>query len=157
MDRKFVESIKTPQECTAAEIGDFAALVVAGGEVAASGLQERIRDAHSLVFMREGKCLVGVAALKQPPEGRRIRVFAKAHATADARDYLFELGWVFVMPSARENKLSLRLTNICIASAQGKPIYSTSRTDMEYMSATLLRTSFVKRKRSMNPVFPPER
>ena len=31
-----------------------------------------------------------------------------------------ELGWVFVLPSARQNGLSLRLTNTCIARAQGK-------------------------------------
>jgi hypothetical protein len=57
---------KSPNSCTGAEIADFVAFVLAGGEVTHHGLEDRVRSAVQLDFLREVECLVGVAALKRP-------------------------------------------------------------------------------------------
>lgn len=57
---------RSPRNCSEEELGDFRALVLAGGEVIPGGLEARIRAAHALVFLTVGCCLCGVAAIKQP-------------------------------------------------------------------------------------------
>ena len=59
-------TVKSPQDCSPGELGDFAALVVAGGEIIREGLEGRVLAAHALFLLREDSCLLGIAALKNP-------------------------------------------------------------------------------------------
>ena len=137
-------TVKSPQDCSPGELGDFAALVLAGGEVIREGLEGRVLAAHALFFLRENSCLLGIAALKNPTARYRASTFKKACATALPSQYPLELGWVFVMPSARGRKLSHRLAQAAVAHAAQTQIFATSRIDNPAMHAPLIAASFTK-------------
>jgi hypothetical protein len=133
---------REPQECKGKELADFLALVIAGGEVAPKGLETRVRQARRLIFLYAGECLSGIAALKQPNEGYRSSVNRGAHIELKKEDYPFELGWVFVMPSARGRKYSIHLTRAAVDASAGKGIFATSRVENHAMHAALKGCGF---------------
>ena len=128
---------RSPSECSENEIKDFMALVLAGGEVAAKGFQNRVSSAVSLVFLTIGCCLCGVAALKRPEASYRKRVSCSSDRLLTEQAFPYELGWVFVMPSARGHKFSVDLTREALAGAGTHGVFATSRTDNVVMHATL--------------------
>ncbi|MGH9774231.1 MAG: GNAT family N-acetyltransferase [Candidatus Acidiferrales bacterium] len=134
---------RNPKDCEAKEIGDFMALVLAGGEVTAAGLEDRIRSAARLFFLDVGCCLCGIAALKCPEEGYRKGISNKSGVPLSEAEYPFELGWVFVMPSARGRKFSQDLTRTAIAVAGDKGVFATSRTDNIGMHSSLAKCGFL--------------
>lgn len=144
MDSTIVLAVKAPSDCSAAELREFAAFVVAGGEVVAEGLIGRIESAHALIFLQEASCLVGIAALKNPNLIYRASVFDKAGVIQNHNQYPLELGWIFILPSARGKGYSKLLLQAAVAHAGGVNIFATSRTDNPHMHASLLRASFVK-------------
>jgi predicted GNAT family N-acyltransferase len=108
---------------------DFAALVLAGGEVTAVELEVRIKKAEKLIFLEQDGCLKGVAALKNPEKNYKERVFRKAQANFEAKQFLFELGYVFVLPSSRGAGFSHKLVEVALSVAGGQAIFATSRAD----------------------------
>jgi predicted GNAT family N-acyltransferase len=62
-------------------------------------------------------------------ETYRQSVFQKANALTSESEYPFELGWVFVSPSARGRKFSNKLVHTAISVADGKGVFATSRLD----------------------------
>ena len=133
---------RRPSDCNGAEIADFMSLVLAGGEVTAKDLEKRVRAAVSLVFLNVGCCLCGVAALKSPEESYRKRIASSSGASLPREQFLYELGWVFVMPSSRGRHYSFDQAREAIASAGGAGVFSTSRTDNRQMHATLSKLQF---------------
>jgi len=133
---------REPQQCDEKELADFMALVMAGGEVAPKGLEARVRQARRLIFLYAGQCLSGVAALKQPNEAYRSSVNRGAHFELKKEDYPFELGWIFVMPSARGRKYSIHLTRAAVEAGAGKGIFATSRAENHAMHAALQGCGF---------------
>jgi len=131
-----------PNECSDKEIEDFAALVAAGGEVELEGLEARVRSAICLVFLSLGPCLVGVAGLKKPSERHRKEVSDASGVSLPAAQVPYELGWVFVMPSARGKRFSVELTRAAVDAAAGAGLFATSRTDNANMHATLMKFGF---------------
>lgn len=111
---------KTPNDCSVAELQDFAALVRAGGEVTAVDLEVRIKKAEKLVFLEQDGCLMGIAALKNPEKNYKEGVFRKAQASFEAKQFLFELGWVFVLPSSRGAGFSHKLMDAALSVASGQ-------------------------------------
>lgn len=136
-------TVKAPKTCAASELDDFVALVLAGGEVSPIGLSRRVRDAHSLAFLRSDGCLIGVAGLKFPSENHRSEVSSGAGVTLTTTTFPLELGWVFVLPNARGGK-SYALCAPLIAAAQGKGIFATSRAGNKRMHATLAKLGFAR-------------
>ncbi len=134
---------RKPSDCHDTEIGDFMALVLAGGEVKPQGLEGRIRSAVSLVFLTVGCCLCGVAGLKLPEASYRKRVSSNSTIALPEHQFPYELGWVFIMPSARGRRFSVDLTRTALASAGTDGVFSTSRTDNPDMHATLAKFQFV--------------
>ena len=57
-----VITVKKPSECSATELLDFAAFVLASGEVTSVGLDARIRRAEALVFLVQNGCLKGITS-----------------------------------------------------------------------------------------------
>ena len=133
---------KTPSECLASELQDFAALVLAGGEVTADGLEARIKNAEALLFLQHDGCLKGIAAVKNPENSYKEGVFKKADAIEKAGQFPFELGWVFVLPSSRGAGFSHKLVEAALAVTQGRAIFSTSRTDNTPMHKVLEKHGF---------------
>src|SRR5687768_5046062 len=108
------------------EIDDFVAFVLAGGEVTSDGLKDRVMGAPSIAYLRTKGCLLGVAGLKSPESGYRKSVAAKSHTRLTEEEFPYELGWVFILPSARGRKLSLPLCQPLIAAAKSAGVFATS-------------------------------
>lgn len=136
--------VRNPDDCGSIEIHDFMALVLAGGEVSKEGLEHRVRSAASLVFLGLGCCLSGVAALKTPEPHYRTDVSRKSGIELREPDFPYELGWVFVMPHARERGFSTDLTQMALSTAQGAGVFATSRADNPAMHATLAKFQFTE-------------
>ena len=134
---------KEPNECSASELQDFAALVLSGGEVIEVGLEARIRKAKSLLFLVQDGCLKGIAAVKNPEQGYKDSVFKKAHATVEASLFPFELGWVFVLPSSRGAGFSHKLVEAAFSVTNGQAIFATSRADNAPMHKVLKKHGFM--------------
>lgn len=133
---------KSPNSCTDAEIADFMAFVLAGGEVTQQGLERRVRSAVQLGFLREGQCLVGVAALKRPSIGYRKGVASSSGVDLASSKYPYELGWVFILPSARGKKYSPLVSGAVLAAAGTDGVFATSRVNNPSMHGTLGRLGF---------------
>lgn len=133
----------SPKEFEPREIDDFVAFVLAGGEVAAAGLRDRVMKARCIAYLRDDNCLLGVAGLKSPEPGYRARVQRASHTKLSESEFPFELGWVFILPSARDRKQSFPLCQPLVAAAKGAGIFATSRTTLKGMHRTLQRLVFV--------------
>jgi hypothetical protein len=133
---------KNPKSCTKAELQDFIAMVCAGGEVNRSGLDARVDEAKSLVFLFQGRCLKGIAALKKPSRVYRCSVACKADVNLEPSAFPYELGYVFVLPSARGAHLSRPLVTKALAAADGVGVFATTRTENKAMRRTLGHCGF---------------
>jgi hypothetical protein len=131
-----------PTSFNEAEINAFVECVLAGGEILSDGLRGRVLKAERLVFMREDSCLIGVAGLKRPSGNHRKEVEAGAGAAVGDHDIPFELGWVFVLPRARNRKLSLPLCKPLVEAAGGRGIFATSHAECLGMHCTLKKLGF---------------
>lgn len=130
-------TVKKPCDCTHSELEDFVSLVLAGGEVTAVGLEERVKNAQFLVFLTVGRCLRGIAAAKHPAPSYRRGVFQKAQATVNDAEFPLELGWVFVLPSSRGAGFSHALLGAVRSNTCGYRMFATSRSDNTPMHRTL--------------------
>ena len=136
---------KEPIACTEAERREFACLVRQGFEVAAEGLESRIRDAKWLAFYYvAGDTLGAVAALKAPNERYRDDVFKKADAPVSSADYKLELGWVFVVPPHRGNRIAEGLCQLLLVRVPTSCVFATTRPNNISMIRILLALGFAR-------------
>lgn len=131
-----------PQAFAETEIQDFLAMVRAGEEVGGAVLEQNVRNAKCLVVARRSSCLVGVAALKNPQPSYRRTIKTKAGVVVGLQDYPFELGYIFVLPSARRQGIAVKLCRAALAPADGKGVFATARTNNDGMNAILHILSF---------------
>jgi GNAT superfamily N-acetyltransferase len=131
-----------PSECTPQELASFASLIRNAGEVEASGLNQRIRRAKSLTFLRDGDKMIGVAALKIPDATYKRRVFANAGVPLSEPGYPYELGWIAVDPLYQGKGLSRSLVESALAAADESEVFATSHSDNSPMHKTLARFGF---------------
>jgi predicted GNAT family N-acyltransferase len=130
-----ISSIFSPSDCAPQALADFEKLVIEGGAVDPEGLEQRIRKASRLLFLRTSNGqLVGAGALKQPRPGYRHRVFTAARATVPPERYSVELGWVVVSNSHQGRRLSTRIVGELLTFARNENIFATTRVDERVMS-----------------------
>ncbi len=134
---------KSPEQCSTDELRKFIELVLEGGEVTPHGLEARIRKAEKLIFSIESDCLIGVAAVKKPDQPYKQTLFQKARASTNFEQYLFELGWIFVLPSARGAGVSHTLVEAALAASGNKGIFATTRVDNIPMKKVLISHGFL--------------
>lgn len=134
-------AVKSPNMCSAAELEEFVAFVLAGGEVTPIGLAERVKKAHSLAYLRKGDCLIAVGGLKFPSKHHRDEVSNGGGVILPEQAFPLELGWVFVLPSARGGK-SYQLCEPLVSAAKGAGIFATSRAGNKPMHSTLRKLGF---------------
>jgi len=136
---------KEPIFCTEGERREFARLVRQGFESADEGLHGRIRDAKWLAFYyAAGDTLAAVAALKAPNDRYRDDVFQKAEARVSPADYKLELGWVFVVPAHRGNRIAESLCPLLLARVPTSCVFATTRTNNISMIRILLALGFAR-------------
>ena len=124
------------------ELTKFCELVRAGGEDESEGLERRVQQAKSLVFLKVDKQIVGVAAIKQPRNTYRDRVFRSAGVREAACQFQLELGYIFVKPEYRGQRYSYVLSVLAMSQADRKAIYATTRQNNLLMKKTLERLEF---------------
>jgi len=135
---------KPPEAFSESEILDFMALVHAGNEVGNIVLERNVRQAKCLVFGRQASCLVGVAALKNPLNSYRQNLESKAGVALNDMEFPFELGYVFVLPSARLQGLAVKLCQAALPLAEGGGVFATARTNNDGIAVVLEKVGFSK-------------
>jgi GNAT superfamily N-acetyltransferase len=133
-----------PQAFTETEIHDFLAMVRAGEEVGGAVLERNVRNAKCLVVARQRLCMVGVAALKNTQPSYRKTIKTKAGVAVEAGDFPFELGYIFVLPSARRQGVAVKLCRTALVAADGKGVFATTRSNNHGMNKILAMFSFKK-------------
>jgi GNAT superfamily N-acetyltransferase len=140
-----IARLKEPIACTEAERREFARLVRQGFEPVTEPLDGRIRDAACLAFhYATGDALGAVAALKAPDERYRHDLFEKADARVSSADCQLELGWVFVVPAHRGNRIAERLCRLLLARVPGSCVFATTHTNNHSMIKVLLALGFTR-------------
>lgn len=134
---------KSPDKCSTDELRKFLDLVLEGGEVTPVGLEARIRKAEKLIFSIEGDCLIGIAAVKKPDQSHKQTLFQKARARTNSEQFLFELGWIFVLPSSRGAGVSHTLVEAALVASDNKGIFATTREDNIPMKKVLISHGFL--------------
>ena len=129
--------MKKPIECSEKELEEFETLVKKGGEVAAEGLCDRIKNAKWLVFLFEDAAqLAGVAALKCPNAHYTQDIFTKAKSQEDPNDFSFEAGWIYVEQQFRGRHYSRLLLDAITKLAENNYLFATTRENNEPMRCT---------------------
>lgn len=136
-------TVVPPKVCAAADLDAFKQMVIEGGEVEPGTLSSLLGQALALAFARVDCAVVGVGAIKRPYDAHRAKVFAKAKSLLNPSTVEFELGWFYVHPSFRGNRLASKLVQALMPSLEGRAAYTTSRTDNDRMHASLKRVGFV--------------
>ena len=136
---------KEPIACTEGERREFARLVRQGFDGSDEGLHGRIRDAKWLAFYcAEGDTLAAVAALKAPNKRYRNDVFKKAETRVSPAGYELELGWVFVVPVRRGNRIAESLCQLLLAREPTSCVFATTRPNNSSMIRILLALGFAR-------------
>ncbi len=136
---------KEPLTCTEGARREFARLVRQGFETSNDGLDSRLRNAKWLAFYyAPGDTLEAVAALKAPTERYREEVFSKAGAAVNPADYPLELGWVFVVPAHRGNRIAESLCPQLVERVPTPAVFATTRTDNASMRRILTTLGFTR-------------
>jgi len=131
--------------CTEGARREFARLVRQGFATANEGLDSRLRDAKWLAFYyAPGDTLEAVAALKAPTQRYREEIFKKAGAAVNPADYPLELGWVFVVPAHRGNRIAERLCRQLVERVPTSAVFATTRTDNASMMRILVALGFTR-------------
>ncbi|MCF6321940.1 MAG: GNAT family N-acetyltransferase [Rhizobiaceae bacterium] len=122
---------KKPSECSVSELNKFVALVESGDEVI-DGLICRVKTrGERLVFLYQSGVLAGTAAIKQPYEDYRSRVFNKAKTSLQPEDFSLELGWIVVSSEFRRKGYAGMLIKESMMVIGGKKTFATTRKDNE--------------------------
>ena len=138
--------LEEPGACSEEERAAFARLVRRGfPTTAVDRLEARIDQALCLAFHRaaDGR-LVGIAALKSPSESYRREVFAKARSSVSHAGYDHELGWVFVVPGQRGNRVASGLCRSLLSRVPASPVFATTRPANVAMTRILLALGFAR-------------
>ena len=136
---------KEPSACSEGERRAFARLVRQGFATANEGLDGRLRDAKWLAFYyTPGDRLEAVAALKAPSERYREEIFGRADAPVCPADYPLELGWVFVVPARRGNRVAESLCRQLVERVPACGVFATTRTDNASMMRILNALGFAR-------------
>lgn len=135
-------SVLTPAECSAAQLRQFHELVIAGGQVQADGLAERISSAALLAFAYSGEELAGIASVKQQKRNYVTGIFLKAKVPRLAEHYLFEIGYAVTHEHFRRQGISRDLIKALIGHQSGTRFYATTKNDG--MRDLLTRSGFKK-------------
>jgi len=136
---------RAPGALSESEIQDIIALIRAGGEVANTILEQNVKNAESLLTAHQGDCLVAVGALKKPASTYREGIANKSGVTLDLNSFQFELGYIFVLPSARGRGLATKLTQLAMKERDHVGIFATTRVSNDWMGHILRAAGFEAR------------
>lgn len=132
-----------PAACSSEAVQSFIELVRSAGEVDAD-LPARVMGAHVLVLLYSGNVLIGTAAIKNPAQSYRSKVFRKTGVNLVPAAYPFELGWIVVHDEHREKGHSRTLVRAAMSQVIGVGVYATTRVSNGGMLHILPDEGFVR-------------
>jgi GNAT superfamily N-acetyltransferase len=135
-------TVKAPGDCAADELKLFCRLILEAGMVEEAGLDDLVKQAKALGFLRLGGQVVGIAGLKRPRDAYRERVFADAKSSHLATEFPYELGWVFVSERVRGKGHSTALIAAVMDKAGQENVFATTEASNTAMQCTLRRFGF---------------
>jgi RimJ/RimL family protein N-acetyltransferase len=135
-------TLKSYDECTKEERSRFHIIVVDARAVRAEGLDDRMKRAAALVFLKLDSEIIGVGALKRQRPKYTADIFNKANAKSAASNYGLELGWVVVSEDHRGRNYSPLIAEALVAHAANKPVYATCLSTNKPMHKTLMKHQF---------------
>ena len=124
--------VKLSNECSDQEINEFIQLVNQGGEVDPEGLEERVRRAKNLFFLKDPS-LVAVSALKCFYQEYKNSIFEKAGCSDIASSYRLETGWMYAKPESRGKGFGRALLEAMISQLEDESCYTTVRSNNAVM------------------------
>lgn len=131
-------SLKSPAECSDAELAAFESRLIESGESASPALPERIRRAERLAFAHDAAGhLTAIGALKRPKPEHCAGVFKRAAVQASPDSFSLELGWL----AGADDALS-RIVAALAADAGARPVFIIVRTDETALRAILEQHGF---------------
>jgi hypothetical protein len=110
--------VKSPVDCSAAEIREFIALLGSSGTVDASGLDRLVARANKLAFLREDGKLIGIAGLKNPRKSYVERIGAPRDTA--------EIGWLYISHGKRSFSKVVRLVVDLLKTVRGN-LFATTK------------------------------
>jgi GNAT superfamily N-acetyltransferase len=122
-------SLLSPVECSPAQLRQFHDLVLAGRQVQADGLAERISSAAVLALAYSGGQLAGIASVKQQKRNYVTGIFLKAKVPRLAENYLFEIGYAVTHEQFRRQGISRDLIQALLKSKPKTHFYATTKND----------------------------
>jgi GNAT superfamily N-acetyltransferase len=135
--------VKSPNECSSAELDVFERMVLEGDEVSAAGLRQRIMRAEKLVFIIETEC-IAVGAIKNPESEYKLRVFKNAGIPEKQGKFEYELGWLYVSPLERGKGYGNCLMQAITDLLDDTGCFATTRADNNSMHQLFSKYSFTK-------------
>ena len=87
---------------------------------------------------------MAVGAIKNPNEGYKSGVFAKAGVAGKCKEYTHELGWLYVTPGARGKGLGHNLMQAVTKFLGTSTCYATTRANNDSMHHLFSRYNFDK-------------
>lgn len=134
-------TIKKPTDCSKEELESFKKLVLEGGQVAANGLEKRIKNCKYLGLYYVDNELVGVSAIKKKDKEVVKRALCKAQIiTTDVPT--LELGYSYTKPDFRRQGINKKINDGLLELVDGEKIYAT--TDNDIMRKYLSNKGFKK-------------
>ena len=118
-------------------------LVKEGGEVDSAGLIGRVKNAETLIFIRDTG-LIGIGSVKHPNKNYKDRVFLKAGHENEASNYELEIGYFYINRSHRDKRLSSKIMKKIISSLNGRKCFATTRENNKVMLHILEKHGFYK-------------
>ncbi len=140
MEKKDNVIIKSPQKCSDKELLEFKKMVCLGGQVQTDVLQQRIENAHKLIFVFENKKLVSTAAIKQPSMNYKKNVFNKAGVTILQNNFIFEIGYIYSIRSGLGNILMESINS----ASSNLSCFATTRKDNKVMHHLLKKSGYTQ-------------
>lgn len=118
--------VKAPQYLTEDESKQIKAMIIAGGEVNAANIDERLAAAHKVAFFETEGLILATASIKKPLISYRDKVFKKAKVPEQSVDFEYELGYLYTLPGARGKNLSNRLISTLLIPLDQQVVFSTT-------------------------------
>lgn len=120
--------ILKPSQTSTVEKKNFVKLVNAGGEVNSITLEKNVDNAEFLAFAYIENVLVGVAALKNPSDAYKNKVFSSANVENLVSKYNYEVGYIYVDPTYRGLGIFSKLATALLEKQKTK-IYLTTHSN----------------------------
>lgn len=117
----------TPDKCDQQQLKVFYDIVVEGGQVMVSGLEDRIKAADILSFCENENEIVGVASIKKPNKSYKKDIFRKANVEKLADNYTFEIGYAVTKEAHRRKGISEQLIKTLIGNSTSKSFFATTK------------------------------